>query len=148
MEFPKTLICLWLLSIAILFSFKCKAQTVIDSGEEQIKSGLYLNAGYLTNLSSGCEDCDKQTGGSLRAGYSTQRKWGFHIGYVWYNVELVDVVDYEDKGAALVLGVDFRLVNNLNFRWYLLFGLAFDSYTSTYPSTGREDVENSTSTLR
>ena len=120
MEFPKALIFLWLFSTAMLTSLRSNSQTVIDSGEDQIKSGIYLNVGYITNLSSGCADCNKQTGGSFRVGYSAKSKWGFHIGYVWYNVELIDVVDYEDKGAALILGADFRLINKLNFRWYIL----------------------------
>ena len=106
----------------------------------------YVNVGYLSNLS--CPDCNKNSGGSFRIGILTRSKFGFHIGYVKYNVKNytdpdVPPPDYEDKGSAWLLGIDYRLLDKAFFQWYLQAGIAYDKFESFYYNSARVDTENS-----
>ena len=106
-----------------------------------------MNIGYISNL-AGADD-NRNTGASLRTGILTKGKFGYQLGYIWYDVDNEFDPDvpiserYEDKGSAWLLGVDFRLMDKAFFQWYLHAGLAIEKFESIYLNSSRVDTESS-----
>ena len=133
----------------LLIPSECKSQRASETDQSVKKYNKlkpYLNIGYLSNLPG--PDDNRNAGGSLRMGILTKGKFGFHLGYAWYKVDFytdpdAPPPDYEDKGSAWLLGVDFRLMDKAFFQWYLQAGLANEKFESVYYNSSRIDIENS-----
>lgn len=134
MKYFKYLLGGCLIILLLIIPEECKSQRVNEKDKtvnKYHKIRPYINLGYISNL-PGPED-DIRSGGSIRIGILTKGRFGFQLGYTRYNVKLYDLPpDYEDKGSALLFGVDFRLMNKAFFQWYLHAGLANDTYESVY----------------
>lgn len=108
--------------------------------EAQDESRLYLNAGYVTNLSK-CDECDKRdTGFSIRAGLFTTGRLGFYAGYLRFKEHHSPNIDYDDEGTLLIAGMDFLFASAGGVDWYAQVGLAREEFKSTYTS-GRTEPE-------
>ena len=117
----------FLLMVSFLLFLPCE-------GEAQDRVRPYLNVGFVTNLEK-CPECEKaDTGGSIRVGVFTQGRFGFYAGYLWFNEHHPDYIDYDDKGSALLAGIDFRLLRKGGLEWYAKMGIARENFTSTYPN--------------
>ncbi len=134
-----------ILPLTLFLPYQSKSQRIfgvdVDSKTHD-KIRPYVNAGYVTSLTPGCSDCNKDSRGSIRIGVLTKGKFGFYAGYVWYNVDHFDVTDYDDKGTALLPGIDFFLLKKSVFQWYLQMGIANEKFESIYHNSSRIDTEN------
>ena len=80
-----------------MFSYTSRAQQ---------SSRIYVNAGYITNLSK-CDECtQKDRGGSVRVGLLGKGKFGFYAGYLWFTEYHEDFIEYDDAGSGIVAGID------------------------------------------
>lgn len=122
---------LFLVSLLLLLPGRIEAQ----EGER-----LYLNAGYVTNLSK-CDECEKRdTGFSIRAGLLTTGRLGFYAGYLRFKEHHSPNAEYDDEGTLLIAGVDLRIFRTGGVDGYAQLGLAREEFKSTYTS-GRTDSE-------
>lgn len=111
-----------------LISLVCNAQN---------KWRPYLNGGYVTSFEKGTDNQRADAGGSVRIGVLHKGmfgkgRMGFYAGYLWFNVYYEDYIDYDDKGSALIAGVDFLFLDQENLQWYIKLGIAREKLISTY----------------
>ena len=112
-----------------------------NESNAQDSSRIYLNAGYITNLEK-CSECEQaDTGGSIRIGILTKGKFGFYAGYLWFKEYHLDYIEYDDKGSAPLIGINYRLLTRGNLQLYVNLGLEIEKFTSTYPNR-TEDERN------
>lgn len=107
--------------------------------QEVKKVRPFLNLAYVTNLQQ-CSECIKADQGfSVRIGLLTKGRFGFYAGYLWFKEYHTQEVGYDDKGAGLLAGLDFMILERGDFRWYINLGIFNEKFTSTWP--GGSDTE-------
>ena len=105
----------------------------------QDSSNVFINAGIITNIQK-CDECKKSdTGGSIRIGILTDRRFGYFIGYSWFKEYHEDWIEYDDEGSLLFGGIGYRLYKNNNLRIYINLGIGLERFVSTYSNRTEEE---------
>lgn len=122
----------FLISLLLLLAFQSYSQQ---------KNRNYINAGYVTNLEA-CEDCEKADAGfSLRLGHISEKRLGYYVGFIYFKEFHPATIDYDDEGYLFIGGLDYRILKNNNFEWYLKGGLAVEAFVSPYRNSNRKETE-------
>jgi len=107
----------------------------------QQKNRKYINAGYVTNLKA-CDECKQADAGfSIRLGVLPEKRLGYYGGFIYFKEFHPDYIDYDDEGYVFIGGLDYRILKNKNFEFYLKGGLAVENFVSTYRNSNSVDTE-------
>ena len=95
---------------------------------------VYVNIGYLSSFITP-DDCTRpDVGGSFRLGIFSRKRFGYYLGYSWFNEFHEDFIEYDDKGRLFIAGVDFQIMRKKEIQIYVKVGLAMEQFISTYPN--------------
>lgn len=102
---------------------------------------VYVNIGYLSSFIIP-DDCTRpDVGGSFRIGILSKKRFGYYLGYTWFNEFHENFIEYDDKGRLFIAGIDYQIMKKKEFQIYVKAGLAMEQFISTYPS--RTETETS-----
>ena len=102
---------------------------------------ININIGYLSSFIIPVDCTRPDVGGSFRLGVFSRKRFGYYLGYSWFNEFHKEFIEYDDKGRLYILGIDFLFMRKKEIQLYGKIGLAMEQFISTY--TNRTETETS-----